>query len=77
VFSLVRKHVSDSFPVSGSLHIKVILKEQSDFNVALDLIALSLRGLEPWRFRRAAVFSISEILALKVYHVSIWGESVE
>ena len=74
---MVRKSVSNSSPVNGSLSIKAILKQEPDFNVALDKVVFLLRGLEPWRFKRKEPLSISEILVLKAYHVSIWGVSSE
>jgi hypothetical protein len=76
---MIRKSISanDSHSKSGSLKIKMILKQEPDFNRALDLVVRFLVVYEPFRLKRKDILSISEILALKSYHRSVWGADYE
>ena len=50
-----------------------ILMSDRDFDNALGLVDVFLRGHESWRVRRKYFLSISEILHLYACHKRFWG----
>lgn len=65
----------------GSIMIRKLANDESDFNRFLEMVICFLKGYEPFRLNRKNrdgsdskdILWISEILALKQYHASIWG----